>query len=271
MLLNSVNNSNRRNNMDPIKYIDSVQQGILINMEENPPCVDFDILTQLKETVNNLSKIRVDQLATVAHVKQILKETPYECREFFAHWLLEALDRNDSFCYAFTYLAQETNRIAEEVMVKIKLCDKKEIERLVLEEDEQHGQNSPFTGFDFSERGALPMEVVVKVFNLLTREKIISGEESDFIAMFSEGLEVEAPIKWLLINQKKEGLQNDLFFFLDIMFGGLPREVKRRAVNLFVDKNGKHFVKSNSGIIRKGAVIKEHKIENELREILKIP
>lgn len=272
--------------MDPIEYIDGVKQGILINIEENPQCANYDMITKLKVAIFILKAIRIDERATKRAIDQIINDIPIECRSVFENWLHKAVDRDESYQYAFNYLTQKYNRdenIPVEFATDIKLKSPTEIEDLVMVESESNidgvissvpykGQDEhtdKLTGFKIPEDKKRSKEMLEEVYNFLYEQNILTEDKEDFLAIFGHGETIKAPMKWLLTNQSGGGKQNDLFFFLHLMLGKLPRDAKRKAQNLFVDKDGKRFIKPTSGIKREGAVVKNDKIEKRLKEILK--
>ncbi len=128
--------------------------------------------------------------------------------------------------------------------------------------------NSKIPGFDFSKQKPRPSEVIIKVFNLLSCEEIIKGEQSDFIAMFSKNGVVEAPIEWILkVQNGNRGNQGALLTFLKIMFGKLTSENIRRASRLFIDDKGIFLTQAGKP---KNRVLKEPSVEKSLKEILNI-
>jgi hypothetical protein len=123
--------------------------------------------------------------------------------------------------------------------------------------------------FDYNNREPYPSKVLQAVFDLLENEEIISGEKSDFVAMFSKNGKPKNPIHWLLVankTKKKRGNKSALLTFLEIMFGGLPIDVMRVAPMLFIDNKGQ-FLESKDKI--KDRTLKDFKTESQLKDILK--
>jgi hypothetical protein len=87
--------------------------------------------------------------------------------------------------------------------------------------------------------------------------------------MFSVGRRVKGPMQWLLIApNSKRGNQEALCTFLELMFGGLPNDVKRSARSLFIDIKGEFLSTSYKLSAR---VIKDYKTESQLKDILDSP
>ena len=88
-------------------------------------------------------------------------------------------------------------------------------------------------------------DTVKEIFNLMETSKQISGNLTDFQAIFANtSTPVKSPVKWLIKSQKKpyRGHQTKLYLFIETMLNGkFSAEDKRKAADLFIDEKGKFF------------------------------
>ncbi len=92
-------------------------------------------------------------------------------------------------------------------------------------------QPNQLTGFTCN----LHPDTVKKIFNLMVTSKQISGNLTDFQAIFANtSTPVKNPVKWLVLHNRKPN-KTALFTFIKMMLelDELPREILRQANNLF--------------------------------------
>ena len=98
-------------------------------------------------------------------------------------------------------------------------------------------------GFGF--KCELSEKTVEAIFNSMVSSKQISGNLTDFQAIFANTpTQVKNPVKWLNKSQKKpyRGHQTKLYLFIETMLNGkFSADDKRKAVDLFIDEKGKFF------------------------------
>lgn len=99
--------------------------------------------------------------------------------------------------------------------------------------------NNQLIGFSCN----LHPETVKEIFNSMVTSKQISGNLTDFQAIFSNTqTPVKSPVKWLVLHNRKPN-KTALFTFIKLMLNPdeLPREILRQANNLFMSGNENIF------------------------------
>lgn len=95
----------------------------------------------------------------------------------------------------------------------------------------------------------LSIKIVEKIYYMMIADKQIAGRKVDFLNIFAnEPSPVEKPIQWLVLNErginKDRGNQTALNEFLKLMLGTISNNDRRKAKDLFIDKNGYFINKS---------------------------
>ena len=128
--------------------------------------------------------------------------------------------------------------------------------------------NNQLTGFTCN----LHPDTVKEIFNLMVTRKQISGNLTDFQAIFSKvSIPFENPLKWLIKGERGiksgRGNQTALFVFLELMLGTISNTDLKKCKYLFIDEKG-YFIEND--LLRPDKdKIKTFGFENQLKEILK--
>ncbi len=250
--------------IDPISFIETRKEVILINLEENPICEGFEIIERLKEFIYVLAKLRLDRSATEKYLNSKISKIEESCQGFFEVWLLKTIEGDKSYDLTFNCLVNRLkNKTHRGFWIKPRKIDLDNIGELIKAENEesrdestnQIGKSPKLIGFDYIKHKPLPEKAIKKIYSLLKRENIIDGKLNNFLNIFGEEGEISAPMEWILITKRTKRLNKEsLLTFLEIMFGGLPKDVMNIAPSLFVDNQGEWLRPEDN--------IKDRKIKN---------
>jgi len=148
-LLKAVQQEETRNFIKPLQYMEFKKSAFFSNLTKENDCTAelAEILYQIIiNTINLLEQIRDDQLKS----KDLIKETYRDLYnnvtfskegKLFEQYLLNALSNDDSYVYAYNYLAQKTNREMHLVAYQVKIVSDSELYKM-LEKEKAHNQKN---------------------------------------------------------------------------------------------------------------------------------
>jgi hypothetical protein len=128
--------------------------------------------------------------------------------------------------------------------------------------------DNQLTGFTCN----LHPDKVKEIFNLMFDSKQISGNLTDFQAMFANtSTPVKNPVKWLILDNRGtnpgRGNQTALFVFLELVLKKVSNQDLIKSKDLFIDEKGT-FIK-NKLLRPDKSKLKKYGFETQLKDILK--
>lgn len=137
---------------NPLGYIELMSPQINSDLnEDNSSCDPDGFIDSLKSCIIELKTHRPHQKITIDLLKNHITSISGPCQATFVNWLLKALDMDDTYCYAYNYLAQMTNREIGIGSVKIKSIDHKSLVGLMQMEVRSDSEKLSEHGLDQQE------------------------------------------------------------------------------------------------------------------------
>jgi hypothetical protein len=137
----------------PLQYLNFQKSAFFSNLtkQNNFTLEDAEKLYLiLLDSIKHLEQTRNDALLSKDFIKEKLKElyvnpTFDKVPNMWLHWLVESLKHDDSYVYAFNYLAQETYRRTGTAFYHIKIVSDFNLYKMLEKEKAQNHKTAPIT------------------------------------------------------------------------------------------------------------------------------
>jgi hypothetical protein len=131
--------------IDPLKYLELKRSEILFKLTNEMDCSEEEADSEyhsLTETVNCLKPLRASRILTKNYLKKILKPISFFVKSFRVNILVKATTDDDTYCYAFNFLADIANQDLA-FPITFKNIPEHELLRMLEREQDQHNAVKP--------------------------------------------------------------------------------------------------------------------------------
>ncbi|MGD9555460.1 MAG: hypothetical protein AB7V25_00410 [Mangrovibacterium sp.] len=237
--------------LKPLEYLDFKNDDIIDHLINGNGCSVNNagsIIKLLHDFVNKLSKVRNSETGTNKILNEISELPDLQQARLVRHWLLQAVAKDDSYCYVYNGIAQHYNRQDLTFPLKLKAITDRDLYTLLKQEENDLGGKAQLGAADVTDTLSKSQTIFGKdldnelqIFYTKINGKLFEKTDlSDYIDCFN----VNIPVRKLNFIK---GATQDFGYFLSELEKLIPDE----SIKSFNQWSAERFLFKGSELGRK--------------------